>query len=39
MHCGQMLVAIAEMILAELTGRITEMLHELADRWILEVQA
>ena len=37
-HGGQMLVAIAEVVLAELAGRIAEILHELPNRGILEAQ-
>src|SRR5262249_49746770 len=33
-HRRQVLVAIAEMVLAELAGRVTEGLHHVADGWI-----
>ena len=34
-----MLVAVAEMVLAELTGRVAERLEQLGDRRILGLQA
>ncbi len=35
---GQMLVAVAEVVLAELAGGIAEILHELPNRGILEAE-
>ena len=37
-HGGQVLVAIAKVVLAELPGRIAETLHEIPNRGILKAQ-
>src|SRR5262249_15953848 len=37
-HSGQMLVAVAEVVLAELPGGITEIFHELSNRGIVEAE-
>ena len=37
-HGGQMLIAIAEVVLAELAGGIAETLHEIPNRRILEAE-
>jgi hypothetical protein len=39
MHGRQVLVAVAEVVLAELTGGVAESFEKLRDRWVLKTQA
>src|SRR5262249_46559026 len=39
MHRRQVLIAIAEMILSELSGGVTQRLEELGDRYVARLQA
>src|SRR5262249_33895575 len=38
-HGGEVLIAIAEMVLAELACRIPKVLEELSDRWVFRTEA